>query len=359
MIPKQTRDGYPTIQGPGAMPGPDGTYIAYGRGWANVSNTPFREYKHWVHEGGIGTPLIAHWPAAISRKGQLEHQPGHLVDLMATCVDVSGAKYPTRHEGQDMTPLEGRSLTPAFAGKVIDREAIYWEHEGNRAVRVGDWKLVAKGANGAWELYDLKADRTEMHNLAAEKPALAKELAAKWQAYAERAHVLPLNPGSRNRSRKFNKKQRKFDLKKGDDLPQANAPFVEGRSVALKATITPEKPDGVILAQGGVTHGYALYLKEGKLTFATRHSGKLSLVTASQPLPSGKSTIIVDYATDGAVQVTVDGEPAATGKVPGAMSQMPLDGLQVGQDTNGAVGQYSAPNPFAGTIEDVSINLEK
>jgi len=192
MIPPQTRDGYPTVMGPGAMPGPDGTYIAYGRNWANVSNTPFREYKHWVHEGGISTPLIAHWPARLKRAGQLEHQPGHLIDIMATCVDVAGADYPDRVDEHKIKPLEGASLAPAFAHQELDRKSpLFWEHEGNRAVRDGKWKLVAK-ENQPWELYDMEADRTELHDLATTKPELAKTLAAKWDAWAERANVLPL-----------------------------------------------------------------------------------------------------------------------------------------------------------------------
>src|SRR5207249_97578 len=127
-------------------------YIAYGRGWANVSNTPFREYKHWVHEGGIATPLLAHWPAGIKPAGELRTQPGHLIDLMATCVDVAGASYPQRVGDQAITPLEGKSLVPAFANRSLERDALYWEHEGNRAMRVGDWKLVAKGPAALWEL---------------------------------------------------------------------------------------------------------------------------------------------------------------------------------------------------------------
>jgi arylsulfatase A-like enzyme len=191
VIPKQTRDGYPVRQGPGVMPGDRDTYIAYGEAWSNVSNTPHREYKHWVHEGGISTPLIAHWPAGIGRRGELEHQPGHLIDIAATCVALAGAEYPQQHAGQAIQPLEGRSLTPAFAGQPIDREAIYWEHEGNRAIRVGHWKLVAKGPAGAWELYDISRDRTELANLASEHPDRVRQMVAQWEAWAKRAGAIP------------------------------------------------------------------------------------------------------------------------------------------------------------------------
>jgi arylsulfatase len=191
MQPKVTRDGRPVRTGEGVMPGPADTYIAYGRPWANASNTPFRLYKHWVHEGGIAAPLIVHWPRRIKARGELCHQPGHLIDIMATCIDVAGTTYPSNYNGHQITPLEGKSLVPAFADKPIKREAIYWEHEGNRAIRVGKWKLVAKGKKGPWELYDLDADRTETNNLAAVHPDRVKQIAAMWQQWAERANVLP------------------------------------------------------------------------------------------------------------------------------------------------------------------------
>jgi len=144
--PMQTRDGRPVRVGPEVMPGPADTYIAYGRNWANVSNTPFRLYKHWVHEGGISTPLICHWPGHIKTPGSLCHEPGHLIDIMATCVDVSGATYPSTYKGHEIQPMEGVSLAPAFGGRGLGDRAIYWEHEGNRAVRRGKWKIVYRAA---------------------------------------------------------------------------------------------------------------------------------------------------------------------------------------------------------------------
>jgi arylsulfatase len=177
------------------LPGPGDTYLAYGRGWANVSNTPFREYKHWVHEGGISTPLIVHWPNGISAKGELRNQPGHLIDIAATVYDLASATYP-----KDAAPLEGRSLVPALAGKPIEREAIYWEHEGNRAVRVGNWKIVAKH-DQPWELYDIASDRVEANNLVTKHPQTVQDLRAMYDAWAKRAHVepWPVNPSKKGK----------------------------------------------------------------------------------------------------------------------------------------------------------------
>jgi arylsulfatase A-like enzyme len=192
--PMQTRDGRWVRTGPEAMPGPEDTYVAYGRGWANVSNTPFREYKHWTHEGGISTPLIAHWPAELraNRRGKLEPQPGHVIDIMATCVAVSGVKYPKEFAGEKIKPLQGVSLVPAINGRSLNRdEPIFWEHEANRAVREGKWKLVAK-ENQPWELYDMENDRSELHDIAAKQPKKVSELSTKWDTWAAKSDVLPL-----------------------------------------------------------------------------------------------------------------------------------------------------------------------
>lgn len=172
------------------MPGAPDTYAAFGIPWANVSNTPFRLYKKWIHEGGIATPLIAHWPAQIKAGGQLRHTPGHIVDIMATCAEISGAVYPAERNGVAVPPCEGLSLVPVFAGKPLERRALFFEHEGNRAVRIGKWKLAAEHQK-PWELYDMEADRTEMHNLIDVHPDLAAALTALYDQWAKRTGVLP------------------------------------------------------------------------------------------------------------------------------------------------------------------------
>ena len=176
-------DALATMGGPGSFP-------SGGSAWANASNTPWRLYKHYGHEGGIGTPLIAHWPSGVQAKGEFRAQPGHLMDLMATCVDVAGAKYPAELDGQKILPVEGMSLVPVFANQPIEREFLAWEHEGNRAIREGRWKLVSVGA-AEWELYDMDADRVEMHDLAASQPGRVTQMSANWETWAKRTNVLP------------------------------------------------------------------------------------------------------------------------------------------------------------------------
>lgn len=215
MIPPQSRDGFPLRRGPGVMPGPAETEIGYGINWANISNTPFREYKHWVHEGGIATPLVAHWPAGISDNGEafreteagpLHDAPTHLIDVMATFVDIAGIDYPAEHGGNTIQPVEGVSLTPAFGGNALQREApIFFEHEGNRAVRQGKWKLVAKGVKSDWELYDMEKDRPETNNLIEKRPEIAKTLSKEYDDWAARAGVVPFRSWASNEKQKKKK----------------------------------------------------------------------------------------------------------------------------------------------------------
>ena len=173
-----------------APPGPPDSFTSYGRQWANASNTPFRLYKHWVHEGGIATPFIAHWPAAIRRRGALCHQPAHVVDIMATVLDVARTPYPKTRNGQAVTPPAGRSFLPALQGRAWDgHDALYWEHEGNRAIRARKWKLVSRYPQG-WELFDMEADRTELRDLAGQQPERVRSLIAQYDQWAARVGVV-------------------------------------------------------------------------------------------------------------------------------------------------------------------------
>lgn len=188
----QTRDGRPVRLGndPTIMPGPEDTYQSYGVAWANLSNTPFRLYKHWIHEGGISTPLIVHWPKGIDDKGGLRHVPGQLPDIMATVLEITGAAYPNSYKGNEILPPEGVSLVPSFKGDYEREQPLFWEHEGNAAVRVGKWKLVREYPK-PWELYDMELDRTETNDLAAQHPDKVKEMIALYEDWAKRCGVIP------------------------------------------------------------------------------------------------------------------------------------------------------------------------
>ena len=198
--PEYTRDGKFVRSGRGVMAGPADTWMAYGPEWANVSNTPFRLYKQYVHQGGIASPLIINWPQGIENKGAITRQVSHLIDIVPTVLEITGAKYPTNLNGNDIQPLEGISLTPTFKNKTVDRKLILWEHQANRALRIGNWKLVAKTKSpkkftkadeNAWELYNLEQDPTEMINLATTYPEKVKEMAEIWKKEALRTKALP------------------------------------------------------------------------------------------------------------------------------------------------------------------------
>ena len=169
--------------------GGPGSLFSYGSGWANASNSPWRFYKHYDHEGGISAPFIVHWPARIKTAGQLRTQVGHVIDIMITCMEIAEAKYPAELDGVQILPPEGKSLVPAFDGQPLARDFLAWEHEGNRALRAGDWKIVSL-AGKPWELYDLAHDRVELNDLAAQQPERVKEMSAQWNEWAKRTHVL-------------------------------------------------------------------------------------------------------------------------------------------------------------------------
>ncbi|MDE0632980.1 MAG: arylsulfatase [Caldilineaceae bacterium] len=187
-----TPDGRPMRVGndPNLLPGGPHTFMSYDLPWANASNAPFRLYKHWVHEGGISTPLVAHWPSTI-QPDQIVHEACHVIDVLPTLLDAAGIAQPDEYNGQPVLPMEGESFLPLLRGAKWSRQGhIFWEHEGNRAVRLGRWKLVSKHG-GRWELYDMLEDRTELNDLSEKNRPKVEEFAGLYHAWAERVGVLP------------------------------------------------------------------------------------------------------------------------------------------------------------------------
>ncbi len=330
--------------------------VFIGQCWATLNNTPFVRYKHYTDEGGISTPLIAHWPKGIpeARRGALEKQPAHLVDLLATAVDVAGATYPKEFNGKVITPAAGVSLVPAFKGEKLARtQPIFWEHEGNRAIRDGDLKLVAL-ENQPWRLYDLAQDRSEQHDLAASRPEVVKALADKWQTWAAASNVLPLG-GWRagDKDKKESKGPSRVTLKNGDHLDGDKAPNVGGKGFTITAKFEAVPGDGVIVAHGGTVNGYSLSIHEGKLTFLIRSSEKVTQVAFPEPLV-GPQTVTAKLASDGAVSLSV-GAKSVTAKRKGLIKGNPKDGLDIGKDGGAVVGPYTGANPYKGAIESAEV----
>jgi arylsulfatase A-like enzyme len=193
VIPRRALDGNPIRFGndPDIDPGPDDTYASYGRSWANLSNTPFRLYKRWIHEGGIATPLIVNWPAGRLMDGAVLSAPFQLTDFVPTVLEITGTAY-SSPGGRDVLPLEGRSMLAALRGEDANLPPadMYWEHIGNAAIRRGQWKLVREFGR-PWELYDLSAGRSEENDVAAEHPDLVATLTADYERWAARVGVIP------------------------------------------------------------------------------------------------------------------------------------------------------------------------
>lgn len=182
----------------GAPIGSPESYDSAGLEWANACNTPFRKFKIATHEGGIATPFIAHWPKGISAKGELRAQPAHLIDIMPTLAEIAAAEYPEEAAGEKILPMEGTSLLPVFAADTAKPRDLFWEHQGNKAARRGHWKIVTR-AKEPWQLYDLKSDPTETTDLAEKEPEKTAELAALWQAWADRCNVMEFNDLNRRK----------------------------------------------------------------------------------------------------------------------------------------------------------------
>jgi arylsulfatase len=193
--PAETRNGFRIMypQEKGLMPaGQESMWATIGPFWATVANTPLRYWKAEMYEGGICTPMVVHWPRGLETKaGAVTHEVGHAMDVMATCIELAGATYPRAFAGNSITPVEGRSLVPVFSGGEMGAaRTLAWEHINARAIRQGDWKLVAR-RQGPWALYDLSKDRAEVKDLAASEPQRVVTMERAWNEWAARVKVVP------------------------------------------------------------------------------------------------------------------------------------------------------------------------
>lgn len=192
--PGETRDGrkivYPINKD--VLPGSQTTFASIGERWANVSNTPYRYAKATSYEGGVRTPFIAFWPKGIkAAKGSITKQPGHVIDLMSTFVQVTGAGYPSTFANQVIQPTSGSSLWPVFQGKKPSTPSLYNEHFKARYIRNETWKLVSSANDSNWHLYRIRSDESELNNLSSQFPEVVKQLSADWQRWADKSNVFP------------------------------------------------------------------------------------------------------------------------------------------------------------------------
>jgi arylsulfatase len=236
---------------------------------------------------------------------------------------------------------------PAFADKPIARgEPLFFEHEGSRGVRDGDWKLVSLSGN-AWELYNFKTDPSEMTNLITAEPARSKSLIAKWEAWARRCNVdtttdlLGMSVGAQEVS--------------SEDSLHIFTPTIANREIVIACEVTPDpaKPNGVILAQGGKDNGYALHISSGQLIFSVRETGLLTSIQGQ--VPTGTFSVEAKLERGGKMSLSINGKPAVTGKAPGLIRGQPLEILTITEDSGTAVGRYRAPNAFKGKVEKLDI----
>jgi len=337
-------------------------------------NGPLRGYKSQTWEGGVRVPWIVNWKGRIPA-GKVDDRPVIQLDIFPTVLAAAGVEAPA--DGK----IDGVNLLPYLTGEKAGapHEALFWRFGPQIAVRKGDWKLVkAQGArtekDGKEEpsttegahLYHLTNDIGEQNNLADKEPEKVKELATAWDQWNRDNVPARWLPGKRAGARKSATESvtdtqsvasPKGPWKSGDVVEGTDAPNVANHGFTVSAEIEPFAANGVIVAQGGAANGYSLYLDEGKVTFALRAGGTLSSIVARESLPEGRHKVEAQISADGAVKLLVDGKLAGEGKAAALLKRQPREGLTVGSDGKGAVGEYKAPYQFSGKVENVSVQV--
>ncbi|BCX49460.1 glycosylhydrolase family 43 [Haloferula helveola] len=314
-----------------AKMGQDGTHHSYGSAWANLGNTPLDMYKHFCHEGGIASPLIVHWPNGLKKQDGFVTEPSHIMDIVPSICEATGAAYPEKRKGTEIQPVSGVSILGAAAGKPLAVRSIPIEHQQARGLRRGDWKIVwgkRQPEEVRWELYNLAHDRSEQHDLAAEKPEILNELVAEWETWARKVGAEP------------------FDKPKKEATAAPETSLIVNRPLSIIAEIKGGRPHGVILSQGGVEHGIALHLIEGRPAFDVRVDGKVTRLACKKPVKG--NTRIVAKLDPATMTLAVDGGESVTMRSPGLIPHQPKDPLCIGEDTLTSAGDYPAPNRFTG-----------
>lgn len=358
--------------------GEDPTFPHYPIGWACASNTPFRMYKQYTHLGGVADPLIVSWPKGIAARGENRDRFVHVIDLYPTILEAAGVKRPDVYRGKKLKPLEGASAVATFASKeAVVRTEQYFELGGQRAYLDGNWRLVTRHERGTpfeddhWELYDLSKDPNELNDLSSANPAKVKELVAKWNAAAEKYNVFPLD--DRNLIIKLSQDR----LRRGLRRQWVMVPPMERLSAHVSPnlggfdhTITAElirpagKGDGVIVACGSQPAGYVLHISGGKLVYEQSLFPWSERIESSVPVPDGKVTVRYEQKMtarpfEGTGSLWINGAKVGEHQFPHTIVSTGYDGFSLGADLGNRVStMYRGTNPFQGTIEKVTIDID-
>ena len=356
--------------------GPD-THSNFPHGWAMASNTPLRRYKQNTHGGGIRDPLVVSWPNGVAARGELRHQFCHASDFAPTILDLLGLEPPSTVAGVPQKPLEGES----FAASIRDPAAParsrpqYFEMFGHRGLWKDGWKAVAFHPPGSafdddrWELFHLDADFSETNDLAAAEPERLKALVDAWWAEAEACQVLPLDdrfgPRFAENATRFHGPRKRFVFHAGmGHLPTDMAPDVRSRSYRIEADVTvpPQGAEGVLIAHGDATCGYALYLEGGRLHHVLNVGGAKVRVSSDAAVAPGprRLGVICRQGEERRFVLTIDGAPAGEVETKlGFATRISWSGLDIGRDRGSPVGDYPAPFSFTGKLRKVTVTMDE
>jgi arylsulfatase A-like enzyme len=332
-------------------------------------NGPLKGFKAQTSEGGIRVPFAIQWKGKIPA-GKVDDRPVIQLDFLPTSLAAAGVEIDPAWK------LDGVNLLPYLKGEKTEapHDALYWRFGQQIAVRKGDWKLVKSAADGntragagaasteGAKLYNLANDIGEKNDLAANHPEKVKELSDAWNAWNATLVDPKWTPGGNNR-RNANRRggevtsnaSQAGPWKSGDELSAQDSPDIAGKGFTITADIEGEAHDGVIVAQGGNSRGYALHVAEGKLVFSARNGGDLSSIVATEALPAGAHKVEAAIDASGQVKLTVDGKQVGEGKLARLIDRRPGQGLTVGNDGGAAVGEYTAPHAFKGKVANVTV----